>query len=173
MKEITITQSFTAAELSNGSLYTLLYSRLGKVLMFAYSFITLNLVLQVINPYGLFGDGIEADYTPFIAVTLVPLLFIFTIKRQAGKALIKKGRYYKDISFTITPDHVKTDGEGYSNTYRWEEIVKVKEVKNWYFIFINKQQALLLKKSNMDPWQEEELKEVLKIVRNKTKVSLK
>lgn len=141
--------------------------------MLAFSFITLNVVLQAINPYDLFGEGTEADYTSFIAVMFVPLFFIFTIKRQAGKALIKKGRYYKDISFTITPDYVKTEGEGYVNTYKWEEIVKVKEVKNWYFIFINKQQALLVKKSNIDPWQEEDLKEVLKIVGNKTKVSLK
>jgi len=173
MAEVIIKQSLTAPQLTNGSIISLQYTRIAKVFCFMYGIVIINTVLNIVNPYGVYNDDDNPGYNGIIVATLLPFFFFFAIRQQSIKALKTKERYYRNISFTLTQDHVKSEGEGYNNTYKWEEIVKVKETRNWYLIFINKHQSLIIHKSNIDLKQQEMLNNILVSIRTRTKVLLK
>lgn len=171
-KEVVITQTLDAKDLTNGSIYSLLYSSSIYIFSIIYSIVLINALITLANPFGINRDDSDS-YSGLIIITLIPLALFFMIKRQAAAALKKKGRYYNNISYSITSSFIKCEGEGYSNTYKWEEIVKVKEIKKWYLIYINKHQALIINKKRIDNWQKESLNDMFLSVNSKTKVSLK
>jgi len=112
-----------------------------------------------------------------IPVIILVVIFIFIIrfvKKQGTKNQFeKKARYFTNVTYTINNAFFKKQGDGFENTYQWEEIYKVKETPKFYLVFSERFQAHVIDKAQLDPWQAEEIKEIFNGLKPKVKVSLK
>jgi NADH:ubiquinone oxidoreductase subunit 5 (subunit L)/multisubunit Na+/H+ antiporter MnhA subunit len=111
---------------------------------------------------------------PVIAFVVVFTIMLRTFRARNSKKLIeKKARYFTNVTYTINNVFFKKQGEGFENTYYWEEIYRIKETSQFYLIFSEKAQAHVIDKAQLDPWQLEETKEIFEAIKPKVKVSLK
>jgi len=107
-------------------------------------------------------------------VVVVIFIILYIVKRKATqKQFEKKGRFFRNVTSTINNKFFKTQGEGFENTYYWEEMYKVRETPQFYLIYSEKLRAHVIDKAQLDPWQSEDIKEIFKSLETKIKVSLK
>ena len=109
----------------------------------------------------------------FVLVITFTLVMRFIKKRAVKKQFEKKARHFTNVTYTINPDFLKMQGDGFESTQYWEEMHKVKETKEFYVIFSEKLRAHIIDKAQLDPWQAEEIKEIFGSLNSKIKVSLK
>ena len=185
-KEVVIKQSLDAKTVDKVS-KSVMFSRKWRVILY----IVIVSIIAVPNLITTFTDrnnnnrtensSIDNVSIAEIVSPLLPVLFIgaafivlYFVKRKATqKQFEKKGRYFKNVILTINDNFFKTQGEGFENTYYWEEMYKVRETPQFYLIYSEKLRAHVIDKAQLDPWQSEEIKEIFKSLETKIKVSLK
>jgi len=121
------------------------------------------------------------DFGSDIFTLLMPALIILgafaiwlLLKKKATKTQFqKKARYFTNVTFTINTSYFRKKGEGFENTYYWEEMYKVKETSQFYLIYSEILHAHVIDKAQLDPWQAEDIKEIFSALEPKIKVSLK
>ena len=175
MTDITINQSLKQDDLAKASLYNLVIGR-SPVLIIIYGTLTLSAIITFVNPFNTYNETDNTSYNIFvyaIAIIAIPLLLWRSIKKASKKAFSKNGRFYTNVSYTFTSSSYKSEGQDFSTSYKWEEIYKIKETEKWFFIYISKNQAVILDKSQIDLLQQAEMKNIFSSVQSKVKVSLK
>ena len=174
MTDITINQSLNQDDLAKASLYNLVIGR-SPILIIIYGALTLSAIITFINPFNAYNETDNTTYNIFvyaIAIIAIPLLLWRSIKKASKKAFTKNSRFYTNVSYTFTPNSYKSEGKDFSTTYKWEDIYKAKETKKLFFIYISKNQAVILDKSQIDLLQQAEMKNIFNSVQSKIKVSL-
>jgi hypothetical protein len=127
--------------------------------------------VENINPD--FGYDIFVSLIPILIVIAILTLLYFIRIKSVRKQIEKKARYFTNVIYTINNSFFKNQGEGFENTYYWNEVYKIKETSRFYLIFTEKFQAHVIDKSQLDPWQAEDLKDIVVALKPKVKVSLK
>lgn len=117
---------------------------------------------------------VTTTLVPIIVFVIVFIIMLRFFRRMNSKQLIKnKGRYFTNVTYTINNSFFKKQGEGFENTFKWEEIHRVKETAKFYLIFPEKLQAHVIDKAQLAPWQIEDINEIFDSLKSKVKVSLK
>lgn len=120
------------------------------------------------------GGDILLSLLPVFAFAVIYIFVIRSFKgRNSKKMLEKKARYFTNVTYTINNAFFKKQGEGFENTFYWEEIYRIKETPKFYLVFSEKLQAHVIDKAQLDSWQLEETKEIFEAIKPKVKVSLK
>jgi len=185
-KEVVIKQSLDAKTVDKVS-KSVMFSRKWRVILY----IVIVSIIAVPNLITTFTNRNNNNYTETSSIDdvptaeiislLLPIFFIgavfivlyFVKRRATRKQFEKKGRYFKNVILTINNKFFKTQGEGFENTYYWEEMYKVKETPQFYLIYSEKLRAHVIDKAQLDPWQSEDIKEIFSALKPKIKVSLK
>lgn len=167
-KEVIIKQTLTEKTLTKASAYILYSSRIKY-------YILLLLFLFTFNATSAHWTGIEPKandlgFIPLIILVVVAILVILNLANRSKKSFRKNPRYYTNIVFTVNETEFKTEGENFLNSCKWEDLVKIKSTKNWHLIYFNKMQASIIDRSQLDAWQEDELKDIFNSIKTKIKV---
>ena len=108
----------------------------------------------------------------FTAITLLPI-FLLVMRTYFAKTILKKnGRFFENITYTFSLESFTKEGEGFTVTSKWSDLKKIKETKSWFLLYLNSQQAHIIDKSQLDPWQKDELKNIFQSVQSEVKVSI-
>lgn len=161
-KEITIKQSLNSKQIANSSTYIFFNSNLKYIFFTIFAILLFNLIIEIINPYNI-NKTSEFDFStllPFVFLILAPILIWNSFKKVANKNLVEKGRFYINVNYTFNSSEFKISGENYSNSYKWEELSKITETKNWILIYTNGYQAIVLDKNQQKAEVINEIKKI-------------
>ncbi|MEO0897746.1 MAG: hypothetical protein AAFY71_15175 [Bacteroidota bacterium] len=153
MDQITFTQEYEFNALLKLSLYRY-FSRPILIILYAFwaVFIFYNLFLD---------DSMFDSVSLFIFLGLMLLLPWAIYKNTA--ALFRQHYFFKDeITFTISDEEVKVEGEGFATSISWEHIHTAREYPNWILLFPSRNSAYYIYKPQVDPMDWEILKSVIK-----------
>ena len=173
-KEIIINQSLNSNQLLNANMFVYATSKLKYFFILILSVVIFNTLINVIEPFGFNNEskGIDIlDFVPLLITLLVPFLIWYSLKKQSKKILTDKSRFFNNVNYIFTKYEFKIDGEDFKITYKWDELFKVKEAKNWFFIYINAYQAIAIDKKQQEEKKLTEFKEFINSL--KIKKSLK
>jgi YcxB-like protein len=167
-KEFIIKQSLSEETLQRASTRILFRSRIVIYLVAVLFMFSANVVMA-------YQDS-AVDLSTFIPFLIIVLAFAavwYSTRKAISKSYKKNPRYFTDITMTLTPDTIKLEGLDYQNTVEWESYAKIKETKEWFMIFINKQQAHVIDKAQLKGFTVDDLREFFRSLPPKIKVSLK
>lgn len=124
--------------------YTLTYANLLNVFVSIVGVFMLGFVLQ----YFLFP--VETDDFPFLPLLIFVYSLIFTplsiyyeaIKNMKTMALLKETVYY---TFSSEDVHIKC--ESIDTNIKWNVIKSIKELNNWYILYVGKNRGYFIPKS--------------------------
>lgn len=94
---------------------------------------------------------------PLAMLTALPL----SVYLSARKAYKTVHQLRETVMYSIDNNQLAVTGETYSATYRWDDIYKVSQSKNWILIWQDKQRALPIAAKDLWGGQVAELKEIL------------
>jgi len=159
-KCIIIKPTFDTKSLYKANLYFLINSKL-KYFLF---------ILLIILSYNFFKDSIYKK-NDIISIVLVLLIAIFSILmvlivyflgvyRLSRKQILENPRLKENIVYILNDEFFQEKGESYEIKHFWKNINKVVEKKELFFIYINKNRANFIKKTDLKNEQYDELKQL-------------
>ena len=106
----------------------------------------------------------------FISLILYPM-FICLMKYIQTKRSLEDPRLKENITFKFNKEQLEDIGESYSRKFKYSELLKIKETKGFFLIYITKQMIKPIIKADLKDNQYNELKELFNSL--KIKKSLK
>jgi hypothetical protein len=98
-------------------------------------------------------------WVPLVTVyPLVVIWFVYRIYAASKKQLTDNPRLQEDITHVFTANYFQEKGESFDIKYFWKDIVKLEEKNDLFLIYIKKNQAKFIKKSDLKNNQYNELK---------------
>lgn len=148
---IVIKPSFDAKSIFKATLLVFGNSRIAIYFIVFFAILTINT----------FTNASEDKYfwVPMaIVFPLVILWFLYRIYISSKKQLTENPRLKEDISHTFTADFFQEKGESFDVKYFWKDIAKLVEKQDFFLIYLKKNQAKIVKKSDLKDNQYNELK---------------
>lgn len=150
--------------------YTLTYANLLNVFVSIVGVFMLGFVLQ----YFLFP--METDDFPFLPLLIFVYSLIFTplsiyyeaIKNMKTMSLLKETAYY---TFSAEDIHMKC--ESIDTNIKWNVIKSIKELNNWYILFVGQNRGYFIPKSQFDSGLDETKFKSLLLSKREIKKDLK
>jgi len=160
-KEIIIRQSLNANDATKATLQILFSSKLK----FFAAIIVAAMIINICSKIN-FDDPISyTDLLPFLIFLAAPFLFILGIR----KAVKNKIENFNNITYTINESSIKTEGGNFFRIYNWEKLIKIRKIKKWYLIYVGNAEAMVIDRSQLDPWQEDGINDLFASIKNKIK----
>ena len=112
-------------------------------------FLTLIGLVLVLLPLFTTTGFTNVSYIGVVLILLPPASWI-QARRQydSNKPLSEK------IEYVFTPDNISLTGQTFNTTISWESLYKVKEMRDWFLLYTNRQVAFVIPKS---AWAEEDI----------------
>ena len=135
----------------------------NKIALFIYLFFMscLFISLLLIKHSDLMNllKEFKDDYINLLVVFIIPLFhyLLFYIK---SKNLLKNYRLSENIEFIFNKDFFEEKGDTFDIKHFWDKLYKIKECKNYFLIYQNKNRANIIPKTNITDNQYNELKEL-------------
>lgn len=135
-----------------------------KATLLVYKNSRLVIYLIVFFIIMLISASANASYDKYFWVPLatiyplVVLLFVYRIYATSKKQITDNPKLQEDISHVFTADYFQEKGESFDIKYFWKDIVKLEEKNDLFLIYIKKNQAKFIKKSDLKNNQYNELK---------------
>jgi len=165
-KEIVIFQTLDAGTVAKSSVYALFSGKFKYLLIFIILTIVLNQIVLLSM-----DDNLElTDFTFLISLPLVITFIWFFLKKSFKKSYSKNSRHFKNISYTLDNNRFKKEGEGIVLTYKWEDLKKIKQTRDWYLIYLTGMYAFVIDKSKLEATQISELTTLFNSLKNKIKI---
>lgn len=108
------------------------------------------IIMLIILGISLFTDKEIDAYLiagPFVFLALI-IFSHFSTKKRIRKAIEKNPRLKEDVTFIFNQNEFIEKGETFQVNHKWSEYEKIKEVKEYFFLYLNKKSAILLKKED-------------------------
>ena len=142
--DITIKPKFPLDETLKAQL-KFYYSSWSSKRLFIY--IIIMLVILGISVFR----GKEIDILLIVGPIIILGIIIFShfsTKNRIRKAILKNPRLKEDITFIFNTNEFIEKGETFEVNHKWSEYEKIKEVKDYFFLYVDKKSAILLKKED-------------------------
>lgn len=161
-KEIVINQNLDANQIAKVNILVLYSSKL-KYFMFLIGFaILFQLFNAIYNPSYLNNSSFNLkDLLPVLTLPFIYYIIWSSIKKSSKKVYETNNRLFKNVNYFFNTIEFKITGENFSNSYKWNELKKVKETKNWLLIYTNEYQATAIDKNQQKTETINEIKELL------------
>ena len=157
-KEVIIKPSFDVKSTFNASLLVLMSTKLKL-----YSLFLLTIIL--INLFSNFALEEKTDIIsiiiPFLIFPTIILLSVFFIYRSTKKQIEENPRLKENIVYILNDEYFQEKGDSFEIKHFWKNIIKVVEKKDFFLIYIAKNKANFIRKSDLKNTQYDELKELL------------
>ena len=122
-------------------------------------FILVMLIVMLVNILLVNTNKILFEPVHLI-IFLYPLIALYLIYFRTKKSL-QNPKLKEAIKMKFNDSFFEEIGESYNIKYNWKELYKIKETNKWFLIFIQKKQAKVIIKSDLEDNQYNELKELL------------
>jgi hypothetical protein len=159
-KEIIIEYKPNADTLTKVSKYLLLRMRFVKFIVFIFFFVLIqNIALSATQSV----TNIKWDFfdlLPLLMVVLVWIIVYFLIMYSIKKNILKNKKNLEPQKITLTKDFFIQEGQSFKIENLWKECFQIKETKDWFLIYLNKNSALPIIKENLKDNQYNELKQL-------------
>ncbi|KQO32798.1 hypothetical protein ASF10_20310 [Flavobacterium sp. Leaf82] len=159
-KEIIIEYKPNADTLTKVSKYLLLRMRFVKFIVFIFFFVLIqNIALSATQSV----TKIKWDFfdlLPLLMVVLVWIIVYFLIMYSIKKNILKNKKNLEPQKITFTKDFFIQEGQSFKIENLWKECFQIKETKDWFLIYLNKNSALPIIKENLKDNQYNELKQL-------------
>lgn len=146
MSDITFSHPYSKEDLLELNSYVYYHTKSFKLLMMIISGTFLYfLVISILDEFNLV----------FLAIYL--FLYLYTI--YINPALIKKrvlksfqtNQFMKiNYDYVITDSLIKQFADNYQVEYKYDQFIKVIELKKYFYLFVNAQQAMIIPKNLLD-----------------------
>lgn len=104
-----------------------------------------------------FWEYLNTIFPFFIFPFILVLISYLNTKRTLSDPKLKE-----NIEFNLNENHIEEVGESFRMKYNWSEILKIKERKEFFLIYISKRYAKVISKSDLKDNQYNDLKELFK-----------
>jgi hypothetical protein len=132
------------------------YSRIATKIITALGFVVLAAVVFI----WLYVPGGNASYL-FIYPLILLVLPAVTTWLQARSVFRTNARLRESLEYDFNDDFIAVKGESFSSQMTWEKFYRVKQTKNWIFIYQNRLLASPISKKDLFPSDIEKLKTIL------------
>jgi hypothetical protein len=157
-KEIVIKPNFVFKDCFKINLYMIYRKPFVKIIISIIFFII------IFSAFANFSSNnkeeiFESLKPAYIFSVLYPSFLIFTIYRSTKKSLVNP-KLKEDIIIRFKKEYFEETGQTFSVKYSWSEIFKIIEKKEWFLIFLEKNKALPIIKTDLKDNQYIEIKEL-------------
>lgn len=97
----------------------------------------------------------------FLALVLLVGMVIFRIYRESKKVITDNPKVKEDITYTLNSEYFHEKGESFEIKYFWKDVFKIEEKKDFFLIYIRKNVAKIIKKTDLKDNQYNEIKVLL------------
>ncbi len=110
-------------------------------------YLVIMLVILGINVFK------NKNIDPFIAlgplfILILVVVLYFLTRNRIKKAILANPRLKEKITFTFSKDAFIEKGETFEVHHEWSEYQKIKETKDYFFLYANTKSAIILKKED-------------------------
>lgn len=129
-----------------------------------YRIIIYFIIILVFAAFKFSQVGLSSytDLIPFVIVfPLVLGALLFGIYKKSKQQITDNPKIKEDITYIVTNDYFYEKGESFEIKYFWKDVFKVAEKKDFFLIYIKKNVAKIIKKSDLKDNQYNELKALL------------
>ena len=142
--------------------FYILVNKLSYYIIIPFSFIFISLDIYYINTGQ--KKAIELIEFPSIVFLLLPFIIFLSVYRITKHSLSNK-KLKEDIKIIINSQYVDYQGETFNIKYSWADFLKLKETKNWFLFYVNKKQAQVIRKKDLNDEQLVYVQQILAIVK--------
>ena len=96
---------------------------------------------------------------PDLIFILLPLMILFSVYKQT-KTRLSNVKLKENIFIKFNTQYLEDFGESFNMKYFWKDIFKIVEKKEWFFIYMDKKHAKVIRKADLKDNQYNELKEL-------------
>lgn len=112
-----------------------------------------------------FVEGSSEKEILFSASIWLAIMFLFIIIRSFLRlrfAFHSNKKIQEIISYTFTPEKIRTEGETFDGDFSWNTVHKVRENKEWFLIYQSAQTMNMIPKKYFTKNQVSELRNIIK-----------
>lgn len=129
------------------------------LMLFSSIYFVLTDVVKIINNEK---QWLELIDFPSLIFLLLPLVLILSTYRLTEQTLSNK-KLKENITIHIDEAKIQYEGESFHNEYKWKDLVKIKETKNWFLLYVNKNFAQVIRKKDLSTNQVIDLRTIIQI----------
>jgi len=114
-----------------------------------------RMIIYLVVMLVILGINIFKNEKVDLLIMLGPLFIVaiilfshFSTKNRIKKAILENPRLKEKITFTFNKDQFIEKGETFEVNHEWSEYQKIKETKDYFFLYVNTKSAILLKKED-------------------------
>ncbi|MEG0848848.1 MAG: YcxB family protein [Flavobacterium sp.] len=155
-KEIIVKPSFTFKDYFKANLYIYL-TRPAFIIISVVVFLII-----LVNVTNIFSNEVNLKdifTSSFVFILLYPLLIIYSIYRHT-KRIFKNPRLNENLSIHFNENYMEEVGDSFNMKFFWKDLKKITEKKDWFLIYLEKNSAKVLNKSDLKNNQYNELKQL-------------
>jgi hypothetical protein len=121
-------------------------------------FVCIILVIQLYNVF-LNGAGLLNSWAPLL-ITILALggLLPLALYNVSKKQIKENPKLKEEILYTLNQEYFFEKAETYEVKYFWRELIKIQEKNDFFLIYVRKNAAKIIKKSDLKDNQYNELK---------------
>jgi len=157
-KEVIIKPTFDVKSTFNATLLVLMSTKLKLYSLFLLAIISINLFSNFALEEKI---DIISIITPFLIFPTIILLSVFFIYRSTKKQIEENPRLKENIVYILNNEYFQEKGDSFEIKHFWKNIIKVVEKKEYFLIYVAKNKANFIRKSDLKNTQYDELKELL------------
>jgi amino acid permease len=165
-KEIIIKPTFDIKSSFKATLQVLLGSKLILLIILILMVIFNNIFVNFNN----IEISLIETITSILVIPLFLSFFIFSIFRKTKKSILENPRLKENIIYIINNKSFQEKGDSFDLKYFWENIKKIVEEKDFFLIYVAKNNAIVIKKTDLKDNQYIELKELFNSLNIKKKL---
>lgn len=126
-----------------------------------YFYVVTSVIILVVsvNLYGQIYYGNPIQTIPILIAVAYPIFLLFFIYSQTKKILSNE-KLKENISIEFNTEYMEDKGESFHMRYFWKDILKIVEKRNWFLIYVNKDNAKVIRKADLKENQYQELKNI-------------
>lgn len=136
------------------------------IMIFFTVIIILAIVITIVNRNNMVRPS-NFNFTLFIGFVLFYFVFIpFSIIKNSKKAFATNRRVQEAITYDISIDKLKINGESFNAEHEWNKTYKIQETKRGFLIYDVPRMFNYIPKSNLSPDEIISLRQILKSIKS-------
>jgi uncharacterized membrane protein len=159
-KEIVIKNNFSVKSYTKAALNVLLPKWLIWSSVAIYSMLFIYDIKLIANEISSNQFNIDNLMRTEIFALFFPFFLYFIFSRSIKTKFKEDPKNKETIYHTLNNDYFEVKGDSFVTKYFWKDLDKIKEVKDFFLVFMTKNSFLVINKSDLKDNQYNELKEL-------------
>ncbi|TPG35376.1 YcxB family protein [Flavobacterium pectinovorum] len=159
-KEILVKNNFSAKTYTKAILSVMFPKPIIWFCIIAFSLLLINGVRIIINETSKDNFSFDNLFRSEILILFFPLVLFLILRRNIAIKFNEDPKNKENIYHIFNYDFFQVKGDSFDTKYFWKDLLKIKEVKDYFIVFIKKNHFLILNKADLKNNQYNELKQL-------------